>query len=173
MRETGRFFMRNISSVLFVVTVAASMVFAQANAQSTKSAQQSQNSAQTPMTAPHTTRGDRNASQVDRGQQADQNAATSNQPQTADQNGNASTAPAQNKADNQNGTRRATTNGSGVPWGWIIVGIIVIAIILALIGRGSGDRETVLREREIERDRTLGPREVETRRDDDDIRRVG
>lgn len=163
--------MRKISSVLFVVAVAATMTFAQANPQSTTGAQQSQNSAQTPATAPHTPRGDRNATPPAQGQQPDQNSATSNQPQP-DQNGNAATSPAQTPTENPNGPRRATTNGGGVPWGWIIVGIIVIAIILALIGRGSGDRETVLREREIERDRTLGPREVETRRDDD-IRRVG
>lgn len=165
--------MRKISSVLFVVILAATMVFAQANAQSTNGAQQSQNSAQTPMTAPHTTRGDRNASQVDRGQQADQNPAATNQGQKADHDSTAANNSAQTPAQNQTGTRRAATNGGGVPWGWIIVGIIVIAIILALIGRGSGDREVIRRERESERDRTLGPREVEGRRDDDDIRRVG
>jgi cobalamin biosynthesis Mg chelatase CobN len=170
--------MRKISSLLFVLVLGCTMTFAQAN-----TPQSTQDNSQTPVTAPRTTHGDRNASQVDRGVPANQN--SPKHEHAAGQNSAPATTPAQTPTENptatddsaatqnQSSTQRAATHGGGVPWGWIIVGIIVIAIILALIGRGGNDRVVT---RETERDRTLGPTGVDDRRvdkRDDDIRRVG
>lgn len=169
--------MRNLTVLLLTFVLACTMAVAQNNGGT--SSQTSQQKAQTPMTAPHTTRGDRSASQVDRGVAGDQNSANSNSANTNaantnDQSAAPTTAAPQTPGATPAATQRsANTGGSGVPWGWIIIGIIVIAIILALIGRGSGDRAVVTREREIERDRTVGPTPADTRRDDDDIRRAG
>ena len=163
--------MRRWTGVFLALVLASTMAVAQSSSSQPSNSGQSPSKAQTPMTAPHTTRGDRSASQVDRGTQPDQNSAAATQDQGA-ANAPATTQP-QTPVATPSATQRANTGGSGVPWGWIIVGIIVIAIILALIGRGS-DRSEVRREREIERDRLVPPTDIETRRErDDDIRRVG
>lgn len=163
--------MRKFVGLLIVLILGCTMAIAQANSSQSSSAnaQSSQGSAQTPMTAPRTTRGDRDASAVDRGTPANQSSTAADQRQA--QNGQPTSTSPQTPVENPSATQRASNTGGGVPWGWIIVGIIVIAIILALIGRGS-DRTVVRREREIERDRMAPPTDISTRRDDD-IRRVG
>ena len=90
--------------------------------------------------------------------------------QSADQD---SAQPAQRPADDNapatSTQRAASPSGGGVPWGWIIVGIVVVAVILALIGRGSDRVETVertdLRDRDVvDRDRDVIVREPRDRR---------
>ena len=161
--------MRRLTGVLLAFVLASTMAVAQANSSQQSNSGHSSSTAQTPITAPRTTNGNRDAGAVDRGAQS----APTSGGTAADQGSAPATTPEQTPGATPSATQRtANTGGSGVPWGWIIIGIIVIAIILALIGRGS-DRTVVTREREVERDRTVPPTEIGTRRDDDDIRRVG
>ena len=110
-----------------------------------------------------TGRSDRSATKPDSDaarSQADQSAAPSDRDrQPADQN-----------ADNQN-AQRASNRGGGVPWGWIVLGIVVVAIILGLIGRGTST-DRVERTDRVETMRTTD-RDIVRDRRDDDIRRVG
>ena len=93
--------------------------------------------------------------------QADQNAAQADRDrQAADQNA---------AAANQN-AQRASSPVGGIPWGWIVLGVVVVAVILALIGRGADRTERIDRVETINRsDRDVVVRD----RRDDDIRRVG
>jgi cobalamin biosynthesis Mg chelatase CobN len=79
-------------------------------------------------------------------------------------------ASAANPPANQDGQRAASPTG-GVPWGWIVLGIVVVAVILALIGRGT-DNTTERTERVESINRSDRDVVIRDRRDDD-IRRVG
>ena len=164
--------MRKLSIMFFIALLCAALAMAQSSAtaparHNARSDQgQAQSGAQTPITVPRAAGTDRNASQVDRGVPNNPNATNDNQAQAGTPN-----APQQTPGATPGAAQRTGTYGSGVPWGWIIVGIIVIAIILALIGRGGSDR--AVERREVERDRTVAPPPVPPKRRDDDIRRVG
>lgn len=162
--------MRKLFLCLAIALLCTTYAVAQANssspsAQQTPSAQSSQSSqpaAQQPSSDQGAARSDRGAAKPDSaaGRSADQSAAPADRDhQTAGQN----TVPGQQPQRAANG---------GVPWGWIVLGIVIVAIIFALIGRGT-ESERVDR---VERVETIdrGGRDVIVRdRRDDDIRRVG
>lgn len=155
--------MRKITGMLLAFVLSATMAVAQAS-----SPQQQQSTAQTPATAPAQTPA--TAPQTDRGTQPNQGSTAASP--SRDTNPNAASTQPQTPDQTPSTTQRAAnTRGNGVPWGWIIVGIVVIAIILGLIGRGSSSDRVVV-DRDVERDRTVRPTPIDERRDDD-IRRVG
>ncbi len=68
---------------------------------------------------------------------------------------NPNATPDQNRAQQPS---KAGTRGGGAPWGWIVLGIVVVLILIAFATRGGTDRTE-----RVER----------VERHDDDIRRVG
>lgn len=104
---------------------------------------------------------------------SDQGAAQSNQSATKPDSSAARSQADQSAATSGQQPRQQpqrAANG-GVPWGWIVLGIVIVAILLGLIGRGT-DTERIERSDRVEtinRDRDVVVRD----RHDDDIRRVG
>lgn len=47
---------------------------------------------------------------------------------------------------------RAANNGGGLPWGWIVIGIVAVVILIALATRDTTARDRVEREEKIDRD---------------------
>jgi len=161
--------MRKIVMFVAVALLCATFAFAQADSSSqsaqqpssTQSGQSASPSAQPPAQSSSDQGAARSGSKASDANPpaADQSAAQSDRDrQAADPN-----APA-----NQNG-QRAASPASGIPWGWIVLGIAVVAIILALIGRGTDKGERVDRVESINRT----DRDVIRDNRDDDIRRVG
>ena len=167
--------MRKLFLCLAIALLCTTFAVAQASssspsAQQTPSAQSSQSSqpaAQQPTQQPSS---DQGAARSDRGAtKPDSDAARAPGDQSAAPSDRDRQAAGQNAPSGQQPQRAA--NG-GVPWGWIVLGIVIVAIILALIGRGT-DTERVER---VDRVETIdrGGRDVIVRdRRDDDIRRVG
>ncbi|MGH9522525.1 MAG: hypothetical protein ACRD3E_08330, partial [Terriglobales bacterium] len=107
--------MRRLTGVLFALVLASTMAVAQANSSQQSNSGQSSSAAQTPITAPRTTNGDRDASAVDRGVQS----APSSRDRAVGQGTAPATTPPQTPAATPDATQRtANTGGSGVPWGW-------------------------------------------------------
>ena len=165
--------MRKILMCLFVCVLSVAFAAAQTSSAS-QSAQQPSSSASSSSqstTPQSTTPPDQNAATSNQQAAGDRNAATANQ--NPDKNA-AAPSTAEPAPDNQP-VQQAQTRDSGVPWGWILLGIAVVAIILALIGRGSDRSERVERTDVIRREPPLDvvERDRIVRDRDDDIRRVG
>jgi cobalamin biosynthesis Mg chelatase CobN len=131
---------------------------------SAQSSQSAQPSAQQPSQPP----ADQGAARSDRSTaKPDSDAARSQ----ADQSATPSDRQAADQGAAQPGQQPQRASNGGVPWGWIVLGIVIVAIILALIGRGT-DTERVDRERVETINRSDRDVVIRDRRDDD-IRRVG
>jgi cobalamin biosynthesis Mg chelatase CobN len=129
------------------------LAFGQATSSPSPAAQQSPSAQQTPSAQP---------SQSQPGQQTPKSGDTSVSGSASGQNSASSpnanrSATDQSAQPGQQQPSRAANTGGGLPWGWIIIGIVAVVILIALATRGS-DRV----------DRTTN-----VERHDDDIRRVG
>jgi cobalamin biosynthesis Mg chelatase CobN len=154
--------MRKVLLVLAVCILGLTLAFGQTS--SSPSAAQQSPSAQSSQSQP--------SSQPAQGQQGQATPKSGDTSVSGSASGSASGSPSgQTGASSPSNSRQANSNdqtqepsrannrGGGLPWGWIILGIIAVVVLIALATRGSGT------------DRVERVDRVE--RHDDDIRRVG
>ncbi len=154
--------MRKLFLCLAIALLCTTFAVAQASS-SSPSAQQTPNAQSSQSSQPA-------AQQPSSDQGAARSGSSAAQPDSDAARSQADQSPAPSGQQPRQQPQRAA-NG-GVPWGWIVLGIVIVAILLGLIGRGT-DTERVERSERVE---TInrGDRDVVVRdRRDDDIRRVG